>query len=87
MKASVVGPVTVTRQANGEDWEWVDLLPAQPDGSRPIVIYNVTEDLILSVRFVSETLPTVDEHPAEELRDTGSGCRQSGRAVEGALRG
>lgn len=56
----VVGPVTVTRQATGTAWESVDSLVDEGDGTYSIVVRSVTEDLILSVTFVSETPPTAD---------------------------
>jgi hypothetical protein len=82
----VVGPVTVSRQATGTPWESVGPLTDEGDGTRSIVVMNVTEDLILSVTFVSETPPTVDsilqKSYAILVADAGST-----EAVEAALRG
>jgi hypothetical protein len=82
----VVGPVTVTRQTTGTPWESVGPLTDEGDGTCSIVVMNVTEDLILSVTFVSETPPTVDsilqKSYAILVADAGST-----EAVEAALRG
>jgi hypothetical protein len=82
----VVGPVTVTRQETGTPWDSVGLLTDEGDGTCSIVVMNVTEDLILSVTFVSETPPTVDSILQKSYAILVADA-DSPEAVEAALRG